>query len=178
MIFSKRRGEWKFYAFESFNFQLANKKKNTYKPEIRKAILETSIDVSYNRSGGCIAVVKSNDKKYQSHIDSNDLIDNLSTTKTKLLNTMIKGLNFQNLDRIVRQEIVALDGATIIDTNGKIIAAGAILKIDAGSTGGGRLAATKTMGKYGVSIKISADGEIRIFGEDKTSDIKEIFKFS
>jgi len=67
------------------------------------------------------------------------------------------------LDRRLRQELVAIDGATLIDHKGTILAVGAILKIAGGSTGGGRLAAAKALSKLGVGIKVSQDGGITGF---------------
>ena len=60
-----------------------------------------------------------------------------------------------------------MDGATIVDYDGTIIATGAIIKIEAGSKAGGRLAATKTLARYGVAIKISQDGIIQGYTYDK-----------
>ena len=69
-----------------------------------------------------------------------------------------------------------IDGATIIGYDGTIVAAGAIVQIEAGSIGGGRLAATKTLAKYGVAIKISADGMMQAFTKDrKANSVKPIF---
>jgi len=87
--------------------------------------------------------------------------------KLVTLKSMIMGRKFQDLDRKMRQELVSIDGATIIDPDGQIIACGAIIKIEAGSSGGGRLAATKTLAKYGVALKISADGFIEGFKMDR-----------
>jgi len=67
---------------------------------------------------------------------------------------------FQNLDRRLRQELVAIDGATLIDYQGKVLAVGAILQIPGGSAGGGRLAAAKALSSLGVGIKVSQDGGI------------------
>ena len=87
--------------------------------------------------------------------------------KSAALIKLIRGRKFQELDRKFRQEIIAIDGATIIDYDGTIIAAGAIIKIEAGSTGGGRLAAAKTLSNYGIAIKISNDGSMQGFKMDK-----------
>ena len=63
-----------------------------------------------------------------------------------------------------------------LDSDGYIVAVGAIIKINAGSSGGGRLAAAKQLSEYGVAIKISADGTIEGFSYDKnTSTSKAIF---
>lgn len=88
-------------------------------------------------------------------------------SKSANLLKIIGGRKFQELDRKLRQELIAIDGATIIDYEGNILAVGAIIKIEAGSTGGGRLAAAKTLSNYGVSMKISNDGRIEGFRMDR-----------
>ena len=89
---------------------------------------------------------------------------------------MIGNKKFHELSRKLREEIVGMDGATIIDYDGTIIAAGAIIKIEAGSKAGGRLAATQTLARYGVSLKISQDGIIQGYTYDKKAfKAKHIF---
>ena len=44
------------------------------------------------------------------------------------------------------------------------------MRIDGGSDGGGRLAATKELAKYGLAIKISEDGGIQGFSSTTPSD--------
>lgn len=96
--------------------------------------------------------------------------------KAMCMRKIIDGRKFQELNRKLREELVGMDGATIIDFDGTIITVGAILKIEAGSSGGGRLAATMNLAKYGVSIKISQDGEIQGFSADKKGNsIKQLF---
>ena len=87
--------------------------------------------------------------------------------KTATLRKLIADRKFHELDRKFRQELIAIDGAVVIDYDGKILAVGAIIKIDAGSTGGGRLAAAKTLSNYGISIKISNDGSMQGFKMDR-----------
>lgn len=97
-------------------------------------------------------------------------------TKAQCLRKLINGKPFHELSRKLRQELVGMDGATVIDSDGTIIAVGAILKIEAGSEGGGRLAAATTLSKYGVAIKISQDGIIKAFYPDKKNGkVKTLF---
>ena len=96
--------------------------------------------------------------------------------KAQSLRKIINGKPFHELSRRLRQELVSMDGATVVDSDGTIIAVGAILKIEAGSEGGGRLAAATTLSKYGVAIKISQDGIIKAFyPEKKTNKPKLLF---
>lgn len=87
--------------------------------------------------------------------------------KSANLIKIIDDRKFYELDRKLRLELMSIDGATVIDAEGNIMAVGAIIKIEAGSTGGGRLAAAKTLSKYGMSIKISNDGRMEGFRMDK-----------
>lgn len=72
--------------------------------------------------------------------------------------------SFFNLDRKLRCELIALDGACIIDSqDGTVYSFGAIIQNDSGSATGGRSAAAKKLSQYGAAIKISTDGYIDIF---------------
>jgi len=88
-------------------------------------------------------------------------------TKSANLIQLIGNRKFYDLDRKLRLELMSIDGATVVDADGNILAVGAIINIEAGSTGGGRLAAAKTLSKYGMSIKISNDGRMEGFRMDK-----------
>lgn len=100
-------------------------------------------------------------KEYEEFLKENENV------KLVTIRKIIHGRKFQELDRKLRQDLVSIDGATVIDPDGQIVAVGAIIKIEAGSSGGGRLAATKTLAKYGVALKVSADGFIEGFKMDK-----------
>ncbi len=111
-----------------------------------------------------------------SKIPYEEYVEKYEKTKTSSLKTTIAGRKFHELDRKLREELASIDGATIVDYDGTIIACGAIIRIEAGSTGGGRLAATKTLGRYGVAVKISQDGTMQAYMLDKKNkNVKEIF---
>ena len=90
---------------------------------------------------------------------------------------IIAGKKLFELDRKLVEEMTSVDGATIVDFDGTIIAVGAIIKIEAGSRGGGRLAAASTMAKYGVAIKVSQDGIMQGLSVDKQNKVKQLFLF-
>lgn len=71
------------------------------------------------------------------------------------------------------QELLGIDGAMLLDKNGNIIAVGAIVQIDGGSATGGRLAATQSLAKHGIAIKVSEDGKITGFCQKKPEE--EVF---
>lgn len=105
-----------------------------------------------------------------------EFLDKYKYSKTMAVRRIVAGRKIHELDRTLVEEMTSIDGATIVDYEGTIIAVGAIIKIEAGSQGGGRLAAAKTMAKYGVAIKVSQDGIMQGFTLDKKSNsVKQIF---
>ncbi len=117
-------------------------------------------------------------ERIKSIYDTNyvDFLMSQSCYKAMAIRKIIAGKKFQELDRKLLEELVSMDGATVVDYDGTIIAVGAILKIEAGSNGGGRLAAAMNLAKYGVSIKISQDGNLSGYEYDKKKGrVKQIF---
>lgn len=104
-----------------------------------------------------------------------DFLNKYKYTKTMAIRKIVAGKKLFELDRKLVEEMTSVDGATVVDFDGTIIAVGAIIKIEAGSRGGGRLAATTTMAKYGVAIKVSQDGIMQGFSVDKQGKVKQIF---
>lgn len=108
--------------------------------------------------------------------DFQSFIQSPNCVKSATILKIIGNKKFHELNRKLREELVSMDGATIVDYDGTIIATGAIIKIEAGSKAGGRLAATKTLARYGVAIKISQDGLIQGYTYDKKAfKAKNIF---
>lgn len=84
-----------------------------------------------------------------------------------LLQILEEERQFEHIDRKLRADLSGLDGAIILDTTGKIIACGAIIANKAGSSGGGRGSAARTLSQYGgFAIKISTDGYIEAFVDE------------
>jgi DNA integrity scanning protein DisA with diadenylate cyclase activity len=104
-------------------------------------------------------------------IDIDDRLAMPTSGKAEYIARITNGKNFNSLDRRTRQELVAIDGATVVDHTGTIIAVGAILKVPGGSTGGGRLAAAKQIAKCGFGLKVSQDGGITGFRSGQTEPV-------
>lgn len=108
--------------------------------------------------------------------DFKEFLKSDKATKVCSLIKILSGKKFHELDRRLRADLLGIDGATIVDHDGKILCIGAIIEIEAGSSGGGRLAAARTLGRYGVSMKVSMDSTITGFGYDaKKGRVKTLF---
>ena len=108
--------------------------------------------------------------------DFNEFLEGEKADKACALVKIVGDKKFHELDRKLRAELLGIDGATVIDYDGNILCIGAIVEIEAGSSGGGRLAAARTLAKYGVSIKISMDSTISCYGFDtKKNKVRTLF---
>lgn len=179
LIFVKRNGAW-FYIdayricsiIEDYLSVDADSKK-----QIAKELFISILDVSFSRAGGCMALI---DEKHKQIVkdkfiyrDDIDRIDHSDEKKEILRRLLCCGMPdkealFHTLDRKLRQELLSLDGATVIDSSGRILCSGAIVALSGGSDGGGRTAAAKQLACYGLGIKVSMDGYVEGF---RLSDI-------
>jgi hypothetical protein len=160
LLFARRSGRWHFITHEPIITQMGIPRDRT----VRRAIYETCLDVSFARTGACIGVVLSSQLSQVPRIvNRDDLLERRGTVKTTVISKLLRKKKFQDLDRRLRRELAAIDGATVIKNDGTILAVGAILKIPGGSSGGGRRAAAQVLGKLGLGIKVSQDGGITGF---------------
>lgn len=90
-------------------------------------------------------------------------------TKKYYIGVLLKNSNnkFEDINRKLRSELIGLDGACILTKEGEMLAFGAIIQNDSGSSGGGRGAAAKKLSNYGgFAIKISTDGYIEVYHKE------------
>lgn len=187
----RMNGQWKILNFDNIvhtlleflNAATTTKKNLVFAKEIFLSVL----DASFSRTGACLAIVLQDKEleaetlykkdRFKQETLPEDQEDCLSTREERERNKKIRVLqrlvhscakkNFYELDRKLRQELMALDGATVIDVAGNVLAVGAIVQVEGGSEGGGRLAATRALSKYGLAIKVSMDGKISAYKFDK-----------
>ena len=93
-------------------------------------------------------------------VSQGDMLAHDASSKAALLRSALPSLNFAQIPRKLRAELLSIDGATLIFDDGSIFAVGAILKIPGGSSSGGRKAAAMTLAEHGSGIKVSNDGHI------------------
>lgn len=179
MLFSKRRLKWQYYSHDTSIQALAAGNRKSWVPSLRSAIYESILDASFARTGGLIAVAKRPKmKSVKSILDSKDLIASGTTLKAQHIRRVIDEKPFQQLERRLRQELLAIDGAVVLDYQGYVIGAGSIVtRVDATSDGGARSAAAKALARFGIAIKISMDGQITGYTEEKQT-VKRYFAYA
>lgn len=198
LVFAKRGGKW--MHLDSYTIFSTIKEKYCYSgiekdsidaKKFANEVYLSVLDAAFAHKGGCIAII---DERYvnevQEHSFSKDALENDESTdennveKKEVIKRLIevepfceKRNSFQYLDRKLRLELLSLDGATVLDSSGRILCAGAIVRINGGSNGGGREAAAKELAKYGLAMKISTDGSICCFSNiNGLNEPTEVFR--
>ena len=139
-----------------------------------EAIYQAIVDVSYSRGGACIGIIKDTalPERLNEMIKAGLLSNAESNNKLLALKTMISTVDhselrqksFFELDRSLRRELLELDGAMVLNSDGEIYVIGTIIKLDgSGSDGGGRTAAALQLSEFGLAIKVSQDGYVQLF---------------
>ncbi|CRM40178.1 hypothetical protein [Pseudomonas sp. 31 E 6] len=178
LLFARRSGTWHFLTHDPVVSQMSVPKS----PDVRQAIYETLLDASFARTGACVGVVRHRaSQSWTELVNKGDRLDSTTSDKAATIQRIIGGRLFHELPRTLRQELVAIDGSTVMDHTGKVLAVGAILKLPGGSTSGGRTAAAIELGKLGLGVKVSQDGGITGYlhakDRDKDKDISNIPAF-
>ncbi|MBQ4132756.1 MAG: hypothetical protein IJD04_03350 [Desulfovibrionaceae bacterium] len=171
-MFAKRRAQWRSFPHSMLTGELANDNLDPMQALINRSIYLTAIDVAFEHKGACIGVLDEKPTKYKEglgRIRSEYLFQaKKANPVARLLATLVGGRKFYELPRQIRQELCAIDGAVILNHQGEILTAGAILKTRGNAgRGGGRTAAATALGETGSGIKISNDGYIEIYSGNK-----------
>jgi hypothetical protein len=160
LLLAKRSGRWYFLTHRPIVTRMSVPRSVA----IRRAVYESCLDASFAGKGACVGVVmKDSVEQWEEVVMREDRLSNPDSLKARALDRLIGGRPFPELDRRLRLELLAIDGAVVLDHRGRVLAVGAILKIPGGSTGGGRLAAARVLASLGLGIKISQDGSIVCF---------------
>lgn len=192
LYFVKRNLQWLNFSYEAFRVALEPfvKSYSTVPDILIKKIFASILDVSFSHTGGIVAIVGKPwdtakytaesftqevlsdfdnlllNKSFKALAQGSDLSENEIKQRLLKRNAIIsltKRKKFQEIDRKLRSELMALDGACIMGCSGEIYAFGAIIQNESGSAGGSRSAAAKRLSAYGMAVKISTDGYIEVY---------------
>lgn len=158
LIFARRSGKWHFLTHDPIVTQM----QKPHLRAVRTAIYESALDASFARTGACIGVVTPPHRSDWQRVvpELRDYLLSPTSAKAHALSRMVSGRPFQDLERELRQELLAIDGATVLGADGEIYAIGTIVRISGGSGGGGREAAAIELSTLGLGVKVSQDGRI------------------
>jgi hypothetical protein len=170
-ILIRRGGRWKSLPLDSL---IAGVAKLTDSTAVAELVVRAALLASLRDHGAIIGVVKDGSAvdKVVEDKDRFDLPskDGGSQPVEAQIHRILAGgptarhatVPSLDVDRLLR--ILRLDGATIVGTDGKLIAYGAIVRSTASRSEGARTAAARTLSRVAeVVIKVSEDGPITVF---------------
>lgn len=150
-------------------------------------IFQTARDLSDAREGALFVVVREADVAVPQLVPPADRLDvpirepngdGPEEPSRRHLLHLLERRTITDLDPSVFMGLAALDGATVTDRSGRLLAAGAILRhppsehLDAGGgVEGARTTAAMAASQFGPVLKVSEDGVITFFDRERVWDI-------
>lgn len=146
-------------------------------------IFQTALDLADAREGALFAIVRDAETAVSQLVAPADRLDLPITNRVgqpsrRDLLDLLEGRSLTDLDPNVLAALASLDGAIVVDRQGRLLAAGAILRHPPapgqetdGVIEGARTTAALAASRFGPVLKVSADGIITFFDGERVWDI-------
>jgi hypothetical protein len=179
-VFTFRNAHWHLLDLEA---KYALWQKAVGKPPLAQRLFQTALDLSDAREGALFVVLRDPAVAVPQLIAPADRLDTMaesvdartSPSRRDLL-YLLAGRTATTLDRTVLEGLATMDGATVMDQSGTLLAVGAILMHptvpDASlAIEGARTTAAVAAARFGPVLKVSEDGMITFYDHDRVWDI-------
>jgi hypothetical protein len=147
-------------------------------------LFQTALDLADAREGALFVVAREPERAVAQLVVRADRLDLPmpevvpgAPSRRDLLH-LLEGRTAIDLDMNVFLALASLDGATVVDRSGRLLAAGAILRHPAtddfafaGTIEGARTTAAMAASRYGPVLKVSEDGIITFFDQERIWEI-------
>ena len=181
-LFAFRGGTWHLLDVQAKYRQWADA---VGSEPLARRLFQTARDLAEAREGALFLVARDPDRATAALVAAADRLDvpiadsrspAEPVTRRDLLH-LLEGRSITTLDPSVLAALASLDGATVTDRSGRLLAAGAILRhtsehLDADSViEGARTKAALAASQFGPVLKVSEDGVITFFDREAVWDI-------
>jgi hypothetical protein len=142
---------------------------------LAERLFQAAIDLADAREGALFVVLRDPSESMAQLVAPGDQLDRVrppfgdAPTRLQVLH-MLRGRNVVALDPAVLASLAKIDGATVMDTHGRLLAVGAILlhseppePHSALAVEGARTTAAMTAARFGAVLKVSEDGFITFY---------------
>jgi hypothetical protein len=172
LTFTYRFGRWQYWNHTHLIDLIRNAARVQRVPPnkvttVVRAIYRAALDSSFRRSGALFVLLRSRaslrdvvrlgDAVNDRHRDALDVAFDQAVTP----------ITVQSLSRSVLAELASLDGAVVLSNKGDVMAYGAILQPKktgkVSGTEGSRSKAAIGASNYGLAVKVSSDGDMRVY---------------
>jgi len=177
-MFAFRGASWHLFDLEAKYAMWADAVGN---PALAERLFLTALDLADAREGALFVLLRDQAAAVRELIAPGDRLDEMEVgdeaSTRQDLRYLLKGRTATSLDPSVLQALARIDGATVMDRNGRLIAIGAILMHPSvpGASGlaveGARTTAAMTAGRSGPVLKVSEDGVMTFFDGVRLWDI-------
>ena len=174
--FTYRYGRWQYWNHRHLVTLLKERAKAQRVPKavlgkVVATIYRTTLDVAFRRCGGLFVMLR-NRKFLPDIVRGGDALSDVGRDDADhQLDESLSGRTIQSIPRSVLVDLASLDGSVVIDNTGLILAYGAILapkkRGKLRGTEGSRTKAAIGASNYGLSVKISSDGDITVYHQGK-----------
>jgi hypothetical protein len=172
MLFTLRAGQWRLWNHAAILARLVGAwNKRGPRRQLEKVLIylyHVAIDLSFRRSGGLLVVVPDDRSASQVLTSKTDKVHgNSRGVAEQALDRRLASTKIHNMDRRLIADLASLDGALIVNGNGRVLAYGAMTKSAAGLRQGARTRAAIASSSKGIAIKVSSDGTISLYAARK-----------
>jgi hypothetical protein len=154
-------------------------------PTLAACLFQTALNLADAREGALFVVLRDPAAHIGQLVASADRLDvpvsnavPASRPSRRDLLHLLEGRSVIDMDPSVLAALSSLDGATVVDTKGRLLSAGAILRHPAtdevqpdGIIEGARTTAAVTSSRFGPVLKVSEDGVITFFDRERVWEI-------
>jgi hypothetical protein len=155
-------------------------------PSLALRLFQLALDLADAREGALFAVLRDPAEAVPQLVAPADRLDipfqmdlpGSGTVSRREVLHLLEGRTVTDLDLSVLSTLASLDGAIVVDREGRLLAAGAILRHPpseqleiGGIIEGARTTAAMAASKFGPVMKVSEDGEITFFDREHVWDI-------
>jgi len=174
--FTYRFGQWQYWNHTHLVDLLRNAARvqrvpTQVIPRVVNAVYRASLDVSFRRTGGLFIILKNRNHIRKIVRDGDAIGDTKRCVFDQEFDRALHEAKIQTLERPRIAEIASLDGAVVLGNSGEVLAYGAVVeprrKGRIQAVEGSRTKAAIGASYYGLSVKVSSDGDITVFTKGK-----------
>jgi hypothetical protein len=175
-VFTFRNAKWNLLDLEAKYELWATAVGNR---PLAERLFQTALDLADLREGALFVVLRDAASSLSHLVAPGDQLDTMRPsggdvpTRGQLMH-MLRGRNVTDLDPAVVEALARTDGATVMDSSGRLLAVGAILlHAEPPETQsylaveGARTTAAMAAGRYGAVLKVSEDGVITFYDQQE-----------